>query len=64
MSARSLIKLFRREAFHAHAPDSQASRMVTTLATLIAATGRLTVPVNSNGLKPAVRSGATLIVAN
>jgi hypothetical protein len=34
------------------------------LATLAAATDRLTVPVKSEGLKPAVRSGAIFIEAN
>jgi hypothetical protein len=64
MSARSFIKLFRFDALQAHAPDCQASRTVTMLATLAAATDRLTVPVKSEGLKPAVRSGAIFIEAN
>jgi hypothetical protein len=64
MSARSFIKFFRFDALHVHAPDCQASRAVTMLATLTAAIDRLTAPVKSDGLNPAVRSGATFIVAS
>ena len=49
---------------HVHAPDCQASRAVTMLATLTAAIDRLTAPVKSDGLNPDVRSGATFIVAS
>jgi hypothetical protein len=63
-SARSFIKLFRFDAFHDQAPDSQASRAVTMFATLAAAMDRLTVPVNSDDLKPTFRSGEIFIAAN
>jgi hypothetical protein len=58
------MKLLLFDAFHAHAPDSQASRTVTTFATLNTGMDLFTAPVNSDCLKPAVLSVATFIAAN
>jgi hypothetical protein len=58
------MKLFRFDALHAHAPDFQASRVVTMFATLSAEVDGLTALVKSDCLKPAGRSGTTFMVAN
>jgi hypothetical protein len=58
------MKLLLFDALHDHAPDSHASRTVTTFATLIAGIGLFAAPVNSDCLKPAVLSVATCIEAN
>jgi hypothetical protein len=59
VSAMSFIKRFRFAAFHDHAPDSHASLMDTTFATLFTEFRGVRHTVNRAGLNPAVRSDAT-----